>query len=103
MTKYNGYANYPTWATKLWMDNNSSMYYHFKDFYKYLSKKNLSELDNRFEIEDEIKKLIEENEPELSPSLYSDLFTYAMHQIDYFELAGVVLDDLNFESEEEND
>lgn len=29
--QYNGWTNRETWATKLWLDNDQSFYYHAKD------------------------------------------------------------------------
>jgi hypothetical protein len=82
---YQGWANYPTWAVALWIDNDEGMYltaleiaadWVDDDEWLALSK-----------IADAICEWIEESAPIMEPDMYSDLFGYALGIVEWRELA----------------
>lgn len=86
---YNGWKNYSTWNTALWLSNDPGTYFTIQDFVKfYKNDKNLEAKLARF-----IQAYVEEAMPEIAPSMYLDLLSYAMQQIDFFEIADSYLEE----------
>lgn len=73
---YNGWTNYCTWAAALWLDNEETTYKYFRGL--------------AAEIKEEEA---DENAPELSASMYSDLLGFAMQEINYYEIASNILEE----------
>lgn len=88
--KYNGWANYETWAVKLWLDNEQSSYFYW------------TELAMQWHGVDEaacgFARRIEEGVVDAAPlakaSLYSDLLRAALAEVDWLEIAESYLDDV---------
>ena len=105
---YNGYTNYETWNYKLWIDNdeNSQNYWNDRaiDLYKIALGDDLfSRIDNAaFELKDELKNEIEENQPEVT-GVYADLLNSAISEINFYEIALDILNDLKNENELEEE
>ena len=74
--KYSKSRNHETWLTKIWLDDN---YYA----YKCIRRINSDELATA------IREYIEESNPLIDRgiSLFSDLLSYAINQIDFDEIA----------------
>lgn len=86
---YNGYKNYPTWAVKLWLDNDYTTYNYWRNVakeYKDLSKAH-------YFLSERLQHEINENSPELKTSMYSDLLSFALQEVDYYEIAQIMLDE----------
>ena len=86
---YNGWTNYCTWAAALWLDNEETTYKYFRG----LAAEIKQEEARKYQLESAIKEFIEENAPELSASMYSDLLGFAMQEINYYKIASNILED----------
>jgi hypothetical protein len=88
--KYNGWANYETWAVKLWLDNEQSSYFYW------------TELAMQWHGVDGaaggLARRIEEGVVDAAPlaeaSLYSDLLRAALDEVDWLEIAESFLEDV---------
>ena len=90
--KYNGWANYPTWAVNLWGDNDEGLYNYFRDKLNEIKENNADDPDAQLsELGQAIKDFIEENAPEIGASVYSDLIGYAIDSVNYWEIAENML------------
>ena len=101
-TKCNGWSNYPTWNWKLWMDNSLNDWdertqeiYENAEPDKYFTKK---EAATR-ELESQLKLECDEYYNEfVSPNIgnygaFTDIFGWALEQIDFYEIAENMLSD----------
>ncbi|MDJ0719080.1 MAG: hypothetical protein QNJ54_33450 [Prochloraceae cyanobacterium] len=85
---YNGWKNYETWLTALWIDN---------DYGSYLTRCEMAEeIKQEYELEDEqvyylslkLKEWIEELNPiREQASLFTDLLNAAFMEVDWYEIA----------------
>lgn len=46
---------------------------------------------------DRLKEVVQDNAPDLEPSMYSDLLAAALDDVDYYEIMGYVLEKLKEE------
>ena len=72
---YNGWENYETWAANLWLGE--SFYEMSRNYAK----------GQEYELSQALKDLVEEFSPQMKNSLYSDLLTAAMSEINWLEIA----------------
>ena len=105
-TTYNGWSNYETWATALWLDNEQSSHAYWReqasDHVQSASEceqvKNGIWTQERaavFNLADQLKDSISEESPLAEQcSLYSDLLTSALDSVDWQEIATNVLSDI---------
>lgn len=90
---FNGWTNYNTWAAALWIDNEESTYKYFRELVAEIRAEEADENEQKYTLESAIKEFIEDNAPEISASVYSDLLGYAMQDINYYEIASNMLED----------
>ena len=95
---YNGWKNYETWVTKLWMDNDqgSSEYYNelATNTYKHAKADTFTKLENaRLLIMNTLKDEYEENVPQTT-GVYADLLNASLSEIDWYEIAEALLSDV---------
>ena len=92
--KYNGWANYETWAVNLWLTNDSGSYDYWNERATDIYKE--SEADDTFskeqaaafKLEEELRDSIEEANPlGTEASLYSDLINSALRSVNWLEIA----------------
>ena len=81
---YNGWSNYETWVTALWIDNEQGSYHYANE---------LAEEHGFDGLEDgslaqSLRDWIEDSQPELPASVYSDLLGAAMSEINWQEIAN---------------
>lgn len=76
---YHGWKNFETYMVGLWLDNDHELYDHVLEMAK--SSADMGELSQQ------IKALVEENEPDLGASVYADLLNSAMSDVDWYEVA----------------
>ena len=100
--KYNGWTNYETWVTKLWMDNDEGSYNYWcettDEIYrdgvadKPFTKKERAALD----LADMLKEQHEEAMPEQlaeNCGVYTDLLGAALSAVNWYEIAESLIDD----------
>ena len=98
--KYNGWANYETWVTKLWMDNDEGSYHYWQEQTQECLD-NAKQLEEYFTVKekatlllsDQLKSMHEENTPTVT-GVYADLLNAALSEVDWHEIAEAVIDDL---------
>lgn len=90
---YQGWNNYETWATNLWLSNDHGLYDMVRDWAREaLDQPNEDDWEQAGEhavrvLADQIKEYLEEQSPLAEAGLYSDLLHAAMSEIDYAEIA----------------
>ena len=90
---YNGWTNYCTWVAALWLNNEETTYKYFRGLAAEIKQEEADEKARKYQLENAIKEFIEENAPELSASMYSDLLGFAMQEINYYEIASNILEE----------
>jgi hypothetical protein len=79
---YEGWKNYETWATNLWISNEEPTYRHV------VALASARENDEPYDLSNEIKEFVsDEMMPDLGASLASDLLSAAVSEIDWIEIA----------------
>lgn len=94
---YNGWSNYETWVTNLWMEQS---YHHWAYFSEMVWKETKDSLQARIDLVDSMKRTFEGMAPDLPASPYSDLLNSAMSEIDWYEIADSWLENANLEGYE---
>lgn len=96
---YNGYKNYPTWVTNLWLSNEQSSYNYWTDRAKEIfetAKKVVPREDVHRRavriLADELEGCHKAGMPETS-GVYCDLLTWALNQVDWFQVAENLIED----------
>ena len=91
---YNGWTNYETWCTKLWMDNDE---YSYREYQRMARSANSAY---------ELAKMIEAEHEEMMPELtgvFADLLGAAMSEVNWDEIAEHMYEDEHEDDEEEED
>jgi hypothetical protein len=109
MAGYNGWTNYETWNLKLWLDNDQASYQHWQhvareafsvgDVQK--AKRTLAEqlethitaVAGQILLSKNLEALILEDAP-LLIGFYSDILHASIREVNYWEIAQSMLDDL---------
>jgi len=98
--EYNGWYNYETWVTALWMGNDQSSYHYWQETAQETLKNTKAEkpLTKReratMALADQLKEEYEELAPELE-GVYSDLLNAAMSEINWHEIAQHQIEDIS--------
>ncbi|MBE9594634.1 MAG: hypothetical protein IMF19_14275 [Proteobacteria bacterium] len=88
---YQGWSNYETWAVKLRIDKEQGTQEYYLDMTRLFLRnpeKGISDLA------DKLKELIEAEAPDIEAGMYADLLNAAISEIDFFELAEALIDDV---------
>lgn len=80
---YNGWTNYETWNCNLWLSQDAAIYHMIQAFIE----NNRNDEDLADELADWLSDLVDTMKPELKTSMFSDLLTNALNQIDFYEIA----------------
>ena len=92
---YNGYANYQTWATALWMDNepaSNEYLYNLANREPVLDIERVELLDKADCLEEYVKAMLLDKYPN---GLESDLLKHAIGVIDWREIVEVHTEERN--------
>ena len=98
---YDGWTNWETWLTNVWMDNDQKLY----EYYGNMARKEVLKDKNSatYKLSLTLRKQFEEWMPEMVGShiggLYLDLLNGAMREINWHEIAGHLIERVE---EEEN-
>ena len=109
---YNGWTNYETWAVALWIDNERGNYDYWREEAREHRKAapTCSQVINgiwtaeqaaKFNLADQLKEEIRDNAPDTEASMYTDLLRGALDEVNWNEIAGNWLSDLEDIEEEE--
>jgi hypothetical protein len=80
---YQGWTNYQTWAVALWVDNDEGLYHErIRVVRRSLAR------GNAYDVERALKSWIEEMTPDMGATLWADLLTSALSDVDWSELAA---------------
>ena len=88
---YNGYANYPTWATALWMDNepaSNEYLYDLANREPVHEAERVELLDKADQLEEYVKEVLLDNQLILDVGLGTDLVGHAIGVIDWREIVN---------------
>lgn len=102
---YNGWTNYETWATALWLDNDEGSQNYWREIAGEcrLAAPQADQVEKgywsveeaaRFTLADRLKAEIVEGSPLQEASLYSDLLGAALQEVNWREIADHWLADL---------
>lgn len=114
MPEYNGWTNYETWAVNLWLDNDEGSQEMTREWTLQAIQEVKARSPHPFEITPErqtvhllveiLKSWIEENNPFYdNPSLYSDLLSAAISEVNWYEIAEHWVDELWTDDPEEDE
>jgi len=95
--EYNGWTNYETWNFKLWADNDEPTYKKVQSLVKDIKNNTFDESKEVQNLGSELRKLSNENAPELKTSFYSDIMMSGMCEVNYLEIAERLLEDYELE------
>lgn len=95
--KYNGWSNYETWLVNLWFDNCE----HGQTMLRQFAKDSIhcAEMHGRdrdhavYECSKMIQNEVEEYMPELD-GMFSDLLNSAIQEVNWYEIAEHIVDDM---------
>lgn len=97
---YNGHANYETWAVKLWMDNEYSLYQYWLERTREIGEGLPPSTLTVSHLAEELKDWHEENAPDLGATVWADLLGAALCEVDWRDIAESLLED-NADTERE--
>jgi len=83
--KYNGWTNYETWNVNLWLNNDQGTY----DFIVELAKQYA---DDAPMLAQALESFVDELQPELEASMFSDILNAAMLEVNWQEIADALLE-----------
>ncbi len=96
--KYQGWATYETWLVSLWLDNEEPSYRYWREQVErcrrqafetpWVREGNWTEEEAaRFNLADQLKDEVTDGSPLQDPSMYSDLLSAALGEVDWQEIA----------------
>lgn len=95
MSEYNGWSNYETWCINLWIDNDHGLYLERIDMAERCVHDASDKAEAVRELETMLKDWVEEMAPDLGASMWSDLLSAALSEVDWREIAKNTLADID--------
>ena len=97
---YNGWKNYETWAVALWIDNDEGSY-RWSRMLVAEAAAGAGEGGETIAVADTLKDWQEAEMPELEASVWSDLLSAALGEVDWYEIAENYLSEIEDDEESE--
>jgi len=96
---YNGWKNYETWCIALWIDNDEGLYDELRDIIRlFVSNKSVNDAASI------LKDWIDEMNPLMDDSsMWSDLMSAALSEVDWYEIAENYLSELDDDGDVDED
>lgn len=94
--EYNGWTNYETWNVKLWLDNDCDSYELARDLVRQAG-------NDAYRVSKALQEMVEEQQPDLGASMFADLLSAALHEVNWYEIAEHYLADVEPEEDEESE
>lgn len=101
---YQGWTNYETWAVALWIDNERSSYEYWREQAEHtLDELNHDSDEHEYsdaavalgdEMEESFENDFEAIQDKLGHSVFSDLLGSSLSEVDWYEIAEKILDDM---------
>lgn len=101
--KYNGWANYETWVTKLWMDNDEGSYHYWQEAAVEVWEDSDDKDEFCSSFAARLESEHEENAPTAESGVYADLLNAALSEVDWYEIAESFVEDLPAKETEDED
>ena len=111
MAEYQGWHNYETWNVALWIDNDQGTYEMVKDWASNAWEESEVVADRPYlnreqratsTLADQIQELVEDGNPLASDaSMYSDMLSAAIGEVDWAEIAKGWIEEVEKEEEVE--
>jgi len=88
---YQGWKNYETWAVASWIDNEESSQEYWNERAIEIKEEGSEHLSS--DLADELKNAFDYGNPLGEAGVYSDLLNSALGEVDWYEIAKVILMD----------
>ena len=94
--EYSGYSNYPTWAVKLWMDNDEAL----SDTANEIASEHR---DSAYAVGKAIQEYLEEWQDIPENGMEADIWQWAWGQVDWREIGELLIENLEPEDDDWDD
>ena len=84
LDEVNGWSNYMTWDVALWIDNEVGTYKYWREVAEHMSIYDLAQ---------RLREEIEEEQPEIEASLYTDILGFGLQKVNWYEIAKHLKED----------